>query len=179
MKFTLNYKISIYFQTLLIFDFEKGEAKKSSYSPSQRTRDMKKIILIISFICSAIFSSMAQEKEMYTLTVNISGLKSSKGTLIVGLYNQKDTFLKKQFQSKFINITHKQAVVIFREIPKGTYAVSFIHDENDNKKMDTNLFGIPKEDYGCSNNAKGFIGPPTYDDAKFVLRENKMIKISL
>ena len=139
MKFTLNYKISIYFQTLLIFDFEKGEAKKSSYSPSQRTRDMKKIILIISFICSAIFSSMAQEKEMYTLTVNISGLKSSKGTLIVGLYNQKDTFLKKQFQSKFINITHKQAVVIFREIPKGTKKWIPIYLESQKKIMDVRI----------------------------------------
>ena len=31
------------------------------------------------------------------------------------------------------------------------------------------FFGIPKEAYGCSNNAKGFMGPPKYEDAKFML----------
>lgn len=45
--------------------------------------------------------------------------------------------------------------------------------------MDTNFFGIPKEDYGCSNNARGFMGPPKYDDAKFQLSENKTIEIKI
>ena len=41
------------------------------------------------------------------------------------------------------------------------------------------MFGIPSEDYGFSNNAKGTFGPPKYDDAKFNLIENKVIKINL
>ena len=45
--------------------------------------------------------------------------------------------------------------------------------------MDTNLFGIPKEDYGCSNNARGFMGPPKYNDAKFQLTGNKTIDIKI
>ena len=45
--------------------------------------------------------------------------------------------------------------------------------------MDTNFFGIPKEDYGCSNNAKNFLGPPKYEDAKFMLSENKTMLIEL
>ncbi len=73
----------------------------------------------------------------------------------------------------------KKAIVTFKNIPKGEYAVSFVHDENDNKKMDTNFFGIPKEDYGCSNNARGFMGPPKYEDAKFQLIENKTIDIKI
>jgi uncharacterized protein (DUF2141 family) len=54
-----------------------------------------------------------------------------------------------------------------------------VHDENDNKKMDTNFIGIPKEDFGCSNNATGFMGPPKYEDAKFMLEENKTIDIKI
>jgi uncharacterized protein (DUF2141 family) len=139
---------------------------------------MKKLILIIVFIFSGISSTIAQE-ETFDLTVNISGLNSDKGTLMVAVYNKKEDFLKKQFKGNLAKIKNKKSVVVFKNLPKGEYAVSFVHDENDNKKMDTNFLGIPKEDYGCSNNATGFMGPPKYDDAKFQLSENKSIDIKI
>ncbi|MEE9408674.1 MAG: DUF2141 domain-containing protein [Polaribacter sp.] len=139
---------------------------------------MKKLFLIFTFVFSGILTTNAQE-ETFNLTVNIAGLNSNKGTLLVGLYNKKENFLNKQFKGDVVKIMDKKSVVIFKNLPKGEYAVSFVHDENDNKKMDTNFFGIPKEDYGCSNNAKGFMGPPKYDDAKFKLVENKTIDIKI
>ena len=139
---------------------------------------MKNTILIITFIFSAIFTTNAQE-QTFNLTINISGLNSDKGNLMVGVYNKKDNFLKKQFKGNLVKIKDKKSVVIFKDLPKGEYAVSFVHDENNNKKMDTNFFGIPKEDYGCSNNATGFMGPPKYNDAKFLLSENKTINIKI
>ena len=139
---------------------------------------MKNKFLLIIFILCAIQTSKAQ-KETFNLTVNISGLNSSDGNLLVGIYNKKESFLKKPIKSAIIKIENKKALVLFRNLPKGIYAVSFVHDENDNKKMDTNFIGIPKEDYGCSNNAIGFMGPPKYKDAKFVLEEDKTIEINL
>jgi uncharacterized protein (DUF2141 family) len=139
---------------------------------------MKKIILIIAIIFSGVFATNAQE-ETYNLTVHISGLDSNKGTLLVGVYNTKESFLKKPFKGDIVKIIAKKAMVIFKNIPKGEYAVSFIHDENNNKKMDTNFIGIPKEDFGCSNNARGFMGPPKYEDAKFMFEENKTIDIKI
>jgi uncharacterized protein (DUF2141 family) len=50
------------------------------------------------------------------------------------------------------------------------------HDENDNNKMDNNFLGIPIEDYGCSNNAKGFMGPPKWIDAKFEVSDKSIIQ---
>ena len=38
------------------------------------------------------------------------------------------------------------------DIPPGTYAVKLHIDENENGKLDTNFIGIPKEQYGISNN---------------------------
>lgn len=139
---------------------------------------MKNKFLLIIFILCAIQTSKAQE-ETFTLTVNISGLNSNDGNLLIGIYNKKESFLKKPIKSTIIKIENKKALVLFRNLPKGIYAVSFVHDENDNKKMDTNFIGIPKEDYGCSNNATGFMGPPKYKDAKFVLEEDKRIEINL
>jgi uncharacterized protein (DUF2141 family) len=140
---------------------------------------MKKIVLILLFICSKIVLISAQEKETFMLTVNISGLESNEGTLMVGIYNNKSDFLKTQLKGAIVKIKNKKSVVIFKNLTLGEYAISFIHDENNNNKIDTNIFGIPKEDYGCSNNAKSFIGPPKYDDAKFILTENKTIEIHI
>lgn len=139
---------------------------------------MKKILLIFTIVFGGILTTNAQEKT-YDLTVNISGLNSDKGTLLVGIYNQKENFLKNQFKGDVVKIKDKRSVVVFKNLPKGEYAVSFVHDENDNKKMDTNFLGIPKEDYGCSNNATGFMGPPKYDDAKFNLHSDKTISIKI
>lgn len=139
---------------------------------------MKKILLIFTIIFSGILTANAQE-ETFDLTINISGLNSDKGTLLVGIYNKKENFLKNQYKGDIAKIEDKKSVVVFKKLPKGEYAVSFVHDENNNKKMDTNFLGIPKEDYGCSNNARGFMGPPKYDDAKFQLEENKEIVIKI
>jgi uncharacterized protein (DUF2141 family) len=140
---------------------------------------MKKLILAISFLIGIILSSSSQEKESFTLTIEISGLKSNKGTVITGIYNSQIGFLKKQYKSDVAKIKNKKATIVFKNLTVGEYAVSFIHDENKNNKMDTNFFGIPIEDYGCSNNAKGFMGPPKYQDEKFLLTRSKTIQIKI
>lgn len=140
---------------------------------------MKKIVFVIFFIFNGIVSTNGQEKETYTLIVKISGLKSNKGNILAGVYNSEIDFLKNEYKGDVVEIKEKRATIIFKNIDAGEYAVSFIHDENKNNKMDTNFFGIPKEDYGCSNNAKSFMGPPKYEDAKFMLSENKTILIGL
>ena len=68
-----------------------------------------------------------------------------------------------------VSIANNSCSITFEDVPEGIYAVSYVHDENDNGKMDTNFVGIPKEDYGCSNNAKGFMSAPKWEDAKFEL----------
>ena len=140
---------------------------------------MKKLVLVISFLFGIIPYTSSQEKESFTLTVEISGLKSNKGTIITGIYNSQIGFLKNQYKSDVVAIKNKEATIVFKNLNPGEYAVSFIHDANKNNKMDTNFFGIPIEDYGCSNNAKGFMGPPKYKDAKFLLTRSKTIQIKI
>jgi uncharacterized protein (DUF2141 family) len=47
-----------------------------------------------------------------------------------------------------IKIRKSQARRDFEDIPPGTYAISVIHDDNMNGKLETNWRGIPIEDYG-------------------------------
>ena len=138
---------------------------------------MKKLLLIAIFIFSGLFCSSAQES--HTITLNFEGMKSDKGSLFVAVYETKDSFLKKRFKGSITKINNKKATVILKDIPTGEYAVSAFHDANDNKKMDTNFFGIPKEPIGISNNATGFMGPPKYNEAKFTVNKNITLAITI
>lgn len=70
-------------------------------------------------------------------------------------------------------------VYVLKDIPLGTYAIAISQDVNGNGKQDTNWIGIPKEPYGFSNNAKGKMGPPDFEDAKFELTKDLVINIEL
>jgi len=135
---------------------------------------MIKIITIITlFICSLMSAQNVK------LTVAVSGLKNNSGTVKVGLYNSDGTFLKTTYKSVASKIKDNKAMVTFENLPAGEYAISTYHDENNNGKLDKNMMGIPSEDYAASNNAKGFMGPPAYKDAKFVLAKDSKIEITL
>jgi uncharacterized protein (DUF2141 family) len=135
---------------------------------------MTKIITIITlFICSLMSA------QNVNLTVSVSGLKNNTGVVKVGLYNSDETFLKTTYKSVVSEIKNNEATVTFVGIPAGEYAISTYHDENNNGKLDRNAMGIPSEDYAASNNAKGFMGPPAYKDAKFVIGKDSKIAIIL
>jgi len=133
---------------------------------------MLKIITTIAlFICSLISA------QNVNLTVSVSGLKNNTGMVKVGLYNSDGTFLKSTYKSITCPIKNNGATVTFIDIPKGEYAVSIYQDENSNGKLDRNAIGIPSEDVACSNNAKGFMGPPKYEDAKFKINNDLKINV--
>jgi len=54
-------------------------------------------------------------------------------------------------------------------LPYGTYAVAVVHDADGNGKLNTNLLGMPRERYGFANDARGTFGPPSFEDASFVV----------
>jgi len=126
-----------------------------------------------------LMSYQSQGQNNYTITVIVKNFDSNDGKAFIGLYNTEANFLNKRFKAAKSKIENKQCTLTFENVPAGAYAVSMFHDENDNSKMDTNFFGIPKEDYGCSNDAKGFMGPPKWEDAKFELKENTSLTIKL
>ncbi len=135
---------------------------------------MKKIIFIIILILSNLIH--AQKAD---LKVEIIGLDTNNGQVFIGLCNKKDEFLKKFYKGTVSKINNHKSVAVFKDLPVGEYAVTIFHDENNNGKLDTNFMGIPNEDYGASNNAKGFMGPPKYSDAKFNLEKDKTIIIKV
>jgi uncharacterized protein (DUF2141 family) len=70
-------------------------------------------------------------------------------------------------QRRWCPVANSASTCAFDPIPAGVYAIACFHDENKNGKLDTGLFGIPTEGTVASNHAKGFMGPPSFDKAKF------------
>lgn len=118
-----------------------------------------------------------QSNKEQSITVKITNLENNKGKVYISLYNSESNFLNSALEATFSEIEEGKCEVNFKNIPTGVYAISFFHDENDNGKMDYNALGIPKEDYGCSNNARGFMGPPKWEDAKFQLNTEPVSQI--
>ena len=134
----------------------------------------KKVILVLVIL----IGSFVQAQNV-SLEVKMTGFKNNTGVVKVGLYDAEANFLKAVYKSIKSDIKDNSATVTFTAIPKGTYAVSIYHDENKNDVMDRNSFGIPSEDYGTSNGATGFMGPPKFEDAKFNLVNNSKINITI
>lgn len=141
---------------------------------------MKNLLLIAVFV-TGLFTATAQtaSEEGVSITVSIDRVKNNVGKVIFALHTEK-TFMKtKPVQTAESKIEGNKVTVTFTNVPKGTYAITCVHDENSNGKMDFEDTGMPKEDYGISNNPMSY-GPPQFDPAKFnVSDEDLSLKIIL
>ena len=105
------------------------------------------------------------------LTVNLKDIKSpGEGRLVFMLYDSADGFPKehhKALRKVLVNDFSNSASCTFSDIPAGKYAVVVMQDKNENKQLDKNFMGMPKEPVGVSN-MEGF-GRPTFEKSAFDL----------
>jgi uncharacterized protein (DUF2141 family) len=135
---------------------------------------MKARILLLAIAIFTMSNIFAQEGK--TITVNITGVKGEKGLVMVALYNKADNFLREAYKASYGEVKDNKTTVVFKDVPSGTYAISCFYDKNGNHKLDANNMGIPTEQIGMSNNAKGFMGPPKFEDAKFSLTFKNLVQ---
>lgn len=64
-------------------------------------------------------------------------------------------------------------------LEKGIYGIKVRVDVNGNGEMDFNFFGLPKEQYGFSNNVIGLLGEPKFDKASIKIHDNNKTIILL
>lgn len=117
-------------------------------------------------------------RSQHEIVVIVEGLKNSKGTVMVGLFDNDDDFLERPVRGEVAAINSRAATVVFRGLRPGRYALSVIHDENSNGKLDRNALGIPKEGFAFGNNAMGLFGPPSFEKAS-VIFDNRAIRQTL
>jgi uncharacterized protein (DUF2141 family) len=137
------------------------------------------LLLLLASVAGLNFTLKGTFKEARTLVVVVKNLKNENGEVHIALYNSKKDFLKKYCQGKSVSAARGEVTVQFTGLPPGEYAIGIIHDENKNQKLDTNFIGIPKEGYGFSNDAHGFMGPPAFDKARIELFSDAKVEVMM
>ena len=114
-----------------------------------------------------------------TLEVNVHELRSDKGSISFILFKDESGYPDNPDKSfRRGTFPADQKTLTLQDLPPGKYAMTFIHDENNNGKLDTTL-GIPKEGFAFSNNPAVIFGPPSYSKARFKVPLNKPLKIKM
>jgi uncharacterized protein (DUF2141 family) len=144
---------------------------------------MKKMAAALAafLLCAGILWAAGEKKGK--IEMEIKGFRNNKGVARIALFSGEKGFpqdFKKAKKTLTLKIKDKAAKGEFKDISYGEYAISVLHDENKDGKMNKNLFGVPKEGYGTSKDARGSWGPPKYKDAKFKLEKDELkLKIKM
>lgn len=132
-------------------------------------------------ICKLVlFTSLEQATNKTNLTVDIQNIKSLTGQMNVAIFRPCDKFPDcRPLDGKRVDVRNGRLQVAF-DVEPGEYAVAVYHDINNNGKLDTKLFGIPKEPFGFSNNYRPIVSAPNFDDCRITIGStDKTISIKL
>ena len=141
--------------------------------------------LMTAVTTGALFLSVPLAADELVVTIN--NIKEA-GEIHVALYDNAEAFEADRGEKGgaapgitqgTIEFVEAGSVTYRYEVAPGTYAIGIFHDVNLNNRLDNYFFGVPKEQYGFSNNARGFMGPPSFNDAAFSVEGRTEIAITL
>jgi uncharacterized protein (DUF2141 family) len=107
--------------------------------------------------------------EPSSLDVAVTNLRNAKGNVLICLTANPKAFpdcSKDAHSHKLVVAAARAGAVRFADLAPGLYAISLIHDENANGKLDTAMM-IPREGFGFSMNPAIAFGPPKFASARF------------
>jgi uncharacterized protein (DUF2141 family) len=128
---------------------------------------------LLVVVCAALAGVGRAAADMVppgAISVRLMNLRNDHGRAGCLLFGSEKGFPKDPgaaLQKVWCAINYGETTCRFDPTRAGVYAVACFHDENGNGKLDIGLFGIPKEGTAASKDAKGTMGPPKFNDAKF------------
>lgn len=124
--------------------------------------------VLISAACLPLLGAAAAPQQA-SLHLTFEGLRSQKGSIRLCLWRDPAGYpdCTRGTGATKESVPAAHPVFDITGLPPGDYAVSAIHDENDNKKLDKSFIGMPTEGVAFSNNAKIAFGPPKFEKVRF------------
>ncbi|MFO8148369.1 MAG: DUF2141 domain-containing protein [Bacteroidota bacterium] len=147
-------------------------------------KTIKKFAIFSMLIVLFSFTTPVQETN-YSLTINVENLRNSKGVVQYALYNREgsipDEKYERYFRKGIAEISKERSTLTFNDLPAGNYAISILHDENKNGKIDKKfLLPIPSEGVGISNyQSIGFSNRPNFSKASFPVDSNMTMDVKI
>lgn len=136
---------------------------------------MNKLLLSFLLLTSFAINNHPQ------LTIKIQNIETLEGNIRIGVFNTSEKFLTQgsTFKNYVIAVNNTTETIIIDDLPKGEYAFLLYHDKNADGKLNQNFVGIPKEPLAFSNNVKPKFAKPTFEECKFSLVKDRIIKVNL
>jgi uncharacterized protein (DUF2141 family) len=108
---------------------------------------------------------IAASSPVGALDLSITGLRNEKGLVHVCLTANRAHFPDCAGDPRAIrqSIPATQHELRLTGIAPGHYAVTLMHDENSNRRLDK-MVGIPREGFGFSRNPVVRFGPPRFEN---------------
>ncbi len=113
-------------------------------------------------------TQVGQSGSMITLNVQVDGFKNVAGAAGIAVWNAALGFpeeIEHAVATTYVTIQDGTAVARFDQLPPGRYAVTVYPDKNDNRRFDKNWLGMPREDWGVSNNVRPRLRAPRFAEA--------------
>jgi uncharacterized protein (DUF2141 family) len=108
-----------------------------------------------------------------TIIVTVTGMPNDKGQVLINLFIGPDGFpgdVDKALRAIAVPVRNGSATVRLEDVPAGPFAISAFHDQDMDKELDTNVFGIPTEHWGDLQGRERLHGAArAYDDARLEL----------
>lgn len=123
--------------------------------------------VLVALVAALISASAARAAN---LTVKVDDIRSDKGKLMLAVYDSAAGWdgKAKPVAAQAQAVAGDNITFHFEGLAAGTYAISVMHDENGNGKLDTNFVGMPIEGYGFSNDPS-VMRKATFAEASFQL----------
>lgn len=124
---------------------------------------MTKTILFGAITAAAVLAAGAASAG--DVVVQATGVQARGGTLYAALQS-RDQFMQTTFTRGVVRETPAAGTVelVFRDVPAGDYAITLLHDENANRRMDMNGM-FPREGYAMVRGEE-LQTQPTFDLVK-------------
>jgi uncharacterized protein (DUF2141 family) len=123
-------------------------------------------LVIVAGMCPARLCCAQATQQACTLRIHVDGLRNHKGVVGALVFTSAVGWpedVHKCFRHQYAPVaaTGRGATVVVEDLPPGNHGIVVLHDENENMKLDRNIFGFPKEGFGFANNPKvGLRAPP-------------------
>lgn len=116
------------------------------------------------------------------LSINIKGITSSQGNIVIGVLDGAQGFpsKRKPMTGQIVKAEFPELKVVFNDLKPGKYAIVAFHDVDTSGEINRNFIGFPTEAYGFSNDARGKLAPPKFEEAAIDLdQENLEISFTI
>ncbi len=139
-----------------------------------------RLLKFLCFICLAVVAQYGYGQST-TLLITVPNINPIKGEIQVSVYDNDESFLKENEESRIYRFKVKGAngKFVINDLPNGEYAFIIYHDENNNKEMDKSIIGMPKEGYGFSKNFQPGLSRPDFENCSVFMNQDVKIEIRL